>query len=277
METASGVTAHYGERDLTERVADALQAAGFGDGILAWDALAPLDQFHIRGAAATTELAERLAIPRGATLLDIGCGLGGPARHLAAVYGCTVTGIDLNQSFVDLATMLTRRTGLSSVVDTRQANALALPFPPGSFDLAWTQHVAMNIADRHGLYTGIRAVLKPGGRLAIYDATQGEGGPPHFPVPWARDPAFSVLLTPDAMRVAIEAAGFTILTWNDVTEPSVAWLAEQAKARAGGAKPPALGLPLVMGPEFGVMSANFGRNLKEQRVRLIQTIVQAPG
>ncbi len=277
MEAASGVTAHYGQHDLTDRVAEALQSAGMGEGILPWEALAPLDQFHIRGAAATTELAERLQLPPDASLLDIGCGLGGPARHLASVYGCSVTGIDLNQSFVDLAAMLTERTGLSKRVHLQQGDALALPFPPASFDFAWTQHVAMNIADRHGLYTGIRTVLKPGGRLAIYDATQGEGGAPHFPVPWARDPAYSVLLTPDAMRAAIEGAGFTILTWDDVTEPSAAWLAEQAKARAAGAKPPSLGLPLVMGPEFGVMSANFGRNLQERRVRLIQAVVQAPG
>jgi len=276
MQTTA-VTTHYGRADLTERVALALQEAGLGAGTLPWDALAPLDQFHIRGAAATTELAERLQIPAGATLLDIGCGLGGPARHLASVYGCTVTGIDLNQSFIDLAIMLTQRTGLSQQLYLQQADALALPFRSASFDLAWTQHVAMNIADRHGLYTGIRTVLKPGGRLAIYDATAGEGGAPHFPVPWARDPACSVLLTPDAMRAALETAGFTILTWHDVTEPSVAWLAEQAKARAAGVKPPALGLPLVMSPEFGVMSANFGRNLQERRVRLIQTIAQAPG
>jgi SAM-dependent methyltransferase len=277
MENASAVTDHYGRSDLTERVAEALRQAGLGDGILPWKALAPLDQFHVRGPAATAELAEHLQIPSGATVLDVGCGLGGPARHLASQYGCEVTGIDLNQSFVDLATMLTGRTGLSNLVHTQQANALALPFPPASFDLAWTQHVAMNIADRHGLYTGIRTVLKPGGRLAIYDATQGEAGSPHFPVPWARDPACSFLLTPDAMRAALETAGFTILTWNDVTEPSVAWLAEQAKVRAAGAKPPSLGLPLVMGPEFGAMSANFGRNLQERRVRLIQTVAQAPG
>jgi SAM-dependent methyltransferase len=276
MEVASGVTAHYGQRDLTEAVAAALQAAGLGDGILSWDALAPLDQFHIRGAAATADLAERLSIPPGASLLDIGCGLGGPARHLAALYGCTVNGIDLNQSFVDLATMLTQRTGLSQRVLTQQGDALALPFAPASFDLAWTQHVAMNIADRHTLYTGIRTVLKPGGRLAIYDATQGEGGPVHFPVPWARDPAFSFLLTPDAMRGALERAGFAVVSWNDVTETSVAWLADQLKARQAGAKPPSLGLPLVMGPEFGAMSANFGRNLHERRVRLIQAVVQAP-
>jgi SAM-dependent methyltransferase len=273
MDHATGVTAHYGTQDLTTCVADALRIAGLGDGMLPWDALVPLDQFHIRGAAATTQLAERLIIPQRATLLDIGCGLGGPARHLASRYGCTVKGIDLNQAFVDVANMLTQRTGLSDRVQIQQGDALALPFAPASFDLAWTQHVAMNIADRHALYTGIKRVLKPGGKLAIYDAVLGEGGPLHFPVPWARDPAFSFVITPDAMRAALEAAGFAITAWHDVTEASVAWLADQ-KTRP---MPPAFGLPLVMGEDFSALTANFARNLQERRARLIQAIVQAPG
>ena len=269
MDHTAGVTAHYGTQDLTARVADALRAAGLGEGTLPWDALAPLDQFHIRGAAATTQLAERLVIPQGATLLDIGCGLGGPARHLATRYGCTVTGIDLNQAFIDIATMLTDRTGLADRVHLQQGDALALPFAPASFDLAWTQHVAMNIADRGALYAGIKRVLKPGGKLAIYDAVQGEGGPLHYPVPWARDPRFSFVVTPDAMRTALETAGFTVIAWHDVTEASLAWLAEQ-KPRATP-----FGLKLVMGEDFPALTANFARNLQERRARLIQAIVQA--
>jgi len=268
------VADHYGTGDLIAPVQDALRLAGLGDGLIAWNALMPLDQFHVGGAAATADLAGRLGIEPGASLLDIGCGLGGPARHLAAVHGCSVIGIDLNRPFVDLATMLTARTGLSGQVRHMVGDATRLPFEPGRFDLAWTQHVAMNIADRHGLYAGVHAPLRPGGRFAIYDVVAGEGGTPYFPAPWARDPADSVLLTADATRDALEACGFTVLEWRDTTEAGIQWA--ETQAAAGRARPDhlkGLALPLVMGPGFAEMAANLGRNLRERRVRLLQAIV----
>lgn len=276
---------HYGTSDLVARVGDALRQAGLGDGPIAWDALAPLDQFHVGGAAATTALAARLRIEPGSSLLDIGCGLGGPARHLASVHGCSVTGIDLSRPFIDLATMLTERARLSHRVRHVAGDALHLPFEPGHFDLAWTQHVAMNIANRHGLYSGIYNVLRPGGRLAIYDVVAGDGGPGQFPgqfpvqfpVPWARDPADSFLKTAGATRAALEDSGFAILDWADVTDAAADW--SKAQAAAGQDRPDrlkALALPLVMGPGFPDMVANLGRALRERRVRLLQAVAERP-
>lgn len=271
------VVEHYGTSDLVARVEDALRQAGLGDGPIAWDALAPLDQFHVGGIAATTALAARLGIEPGSNLLDIGCGLGGPARHLASVHGCSVTGIDLSRPFIDLATMLTERAGLSHKVRHIAGDALHLPFEPGRFDLAWTQHVAMNIADRQGLYSGIYDILRPGGRLAIYDVVAGEGGAAQFPVPWARDAAGSFLLCADATRAVLEASGFAILEWADVTDAAAGWT--KAQAATGQDRPDrlkALVLPLVMGPGFPDMVANLGRNLRERRVRLLQAVAERP-
>lgn len=268
---------HYGTSDLVARVEDALQQAGLGDGLIAWDALAPLDQFHVGGIAATTALAARLGIEPGSRVLDVGCGLGGPARHLAFVHGCSVTGIDLSRPFIDLATMLTGRAGLSHRVRHVAGDALHLPFEPGRFDLAWTQHVAMNIADRRGLYSGIYDVLRPGGRLALYDVVAGDGGEVQFPVPWARDPADSFLVSADATRAALEASGFAIHEWADVTDAAAEWTKVQAAAsqdRPDRLK--ALALPLVMGPGFPDMVANLGRNLRERRVRLLQAVAERP-
>jgi ubiquinone/menaquinone biosynthesis C-methylase UbiE len=271
MVGSHGVIDHYGTTSLLRRVDEALRHAGLGDGRIEWAELAPLDQFHVRGLAATRELAEALGIDSGANLLDVGCGLGGPARFLAATYGCYVTGIDLSEPFVEAARMLTERSGLADKVSFLQADALDLPFADEFFDHAWTQHVAMNIADRAGFYAAIHRVLKPGGRLAIYDVVAGEGGPPTYPVPWARVPGISFLVTPEAMRNGLARAGFKELSWDDKTVACRAWADEVGAKRHSSPAP--FGIHTVMGPEFAEMAGNLERNLREGRIRIVQTIV----
>src|SRR5258708_35289284 len=220
------VVEHYGTGSLLARVEQSLQQAGLGEGMLNWSDLVPLDQFHVRGLAATRELTETLNIEAGAKLLDVGCGLGGPARFLAATSGCQVTGIDLSQSFVDVAEMLTRRFGLAEKVTFRRADALDLPFGDAIFPYVWTQHVAMNIADRTRFYAEIYRVLKPGGRLAVYDVVAGKGRPLTFPVPWARGPETNFLLTTDEMSETLGNAGFAEMSWTEKTQISLNWFAE---------------------------------------------------
>ncbi len=274
-DTPDPVLAHYGTDSLVDRVAQTLRQAGFGEGVIDWQALAPLDQFHVGGAAATASLAAKLGVTPGAGVLDVGCGLGGPSRHLAALHDCTVTGIDLSRPFVDVATMLTARTGQSDRVRHLVGDATDLPFEPETFGFAWSQHVAMNIADRQALYGGIHRVLRPGGRFALYDVVAGAAGPLHFPVPWARDPAASFLLAPDATRAILEAVGFTVLEWIDATSVGLEWF--QAQAAASRGRPDhhqPLALKLIMGDDFPAMTANLGQNLREGRARLLQAVLQ---
>lgn len=265
---------HYGTGELANRVREALQKAHGDTQTLNSAELAPLDQFHVRGLAATKEMADALGLRAGATVLDIGSGLGGSARFLAGNYGCHVTGIDVNESFIDVARMLTEYTALN--VTYQVMDALNLTFEDNTFDFAWTQHVAMNIRDRQLLYASIHRVLKPGGRFAMYDVTAGDKGPLAFPVPWARTPDISFLLTTQEMREALRDAGFAEISAVDRTASGIEWFDDQQALRPIGGALPSLGLHLVMGPEFPAMAANLGRNLKEGRAGLVQLIVEKP-
>jgi sarcosine/dimethylglycine N-methyltransferase len=265
-----GVRDHYRATGLTERLKTALTALGPEGQRLTPAQLAALDQFHTRGLAATAELAKLAGTTADMTVLDVGSGVGGPARFLAATYGCRVIGVDVSESFVDGARYLTERTGLSGQVSFETASALELPFDDGRFDVVLLQHVAMNIADRARLYREIRRVLKSGGRFATFDVVLN-GGEPHYPVPWARTPATSFLLTAAATREAIEPAGFRTLAWHDDTEAAKAWI---ALLRASG-PPPSPNLGVVMGPDFAQLAANLGRNLTEGRLGILTAVFEA--
>jgi ubiquinone/menaquinone biosynthesis C-methylase UbiE len=271
---AIDVDRHYGRGGLLDRLLAALREAGKDVEHLTIDDLAPVDEFHSRRRAATVELAKLLAPIPSDHVIDIGSGLGGPARYLAQTFSCRVSGVDLTAEFVAVATELTHRSGLAGQVDFRHGSALELAFPDASFELAWTQNVAMNIADRARFYGEIRRVLKPGGRLALQDVVQGPGGAVHFPVPWADAPTLSFLRSADATRALLEAAGFRVLRWDDNSAAAIAeTAAERARAAAQPGARPALGLHLVLGPSFAEKTRNGQRNLAEGRVQLINAVL----
>jgi len=260
---------HYRATGLIERLKAALRAFGPQDQRLTPGQLGALDQFHTRGLAATAELAKLAGITADMRVLDVGSGVGGPARYLAAAHGCRVTGVDLSAPFVEAARYLTERTGQSGLVSFETASALELPFEDGRFDVVLLQHVAMNIADRALLYRELRRVLKPGGRFATYDVVLNNGEP-HYPVPWARTPATSFLLTVAATREAIEQAGFRTLVAQDDSEAAKAWATQ---LRAGPLPSPNLGV--VMGPDFAQLGANLARNLLEGRLGILTAVFEA--
>jgi SAM-dependent methyltransferase len=265
-----GVRDHYRATGLTERLKTALTAFGPEDQLLTPQQLAALDHFHTRGLTATDELAKLAGITANISVLDVGSGVGGPARFLAAIYGCRVTGLDLSEPFVDAARYLTERTGQSERVSFETASALELPFDDGHFDVVLLQHVAMNISDRARLYRELRRVLKLSGRFAIYDVVLNSGDP-HYPLPWARTPATSFLLTAAATREVIEPAGFRTLAWRDDSEAANAWFAQ---LRASG-PPPSPNLGVVMGPDFVQLAANLGRNVTEGRLGILTAVFEA--
>jgi SAM-dependent methyltransferase len=269
------VETHYTSTELGEAILTALKAAGKDLDNLTPDDLAPIDEFHGGQRPATVQLAELVGFAGTEQVLDLGSGLGGPSRYLAWRYGCHVSGVDLTAEFVRVAELLTRLTGLVDKVDYRQGDALDLPFESQRFDIVWSQNAAMNIADRDRLYREMRRVLKRDGKLALQEVAAGPGGPPYYPVQWAREPSISFLYAQVATRAKLEAAGFRVVAWQDTTEPALQ--SATARARNAVGQPPALGTHLLLGGDWQAMFRNSGRNLAERRTELFNAALERVG
>lgn len=273
---ARAVTDHYARGALGPSILEALRAAGKDPAALRPDDLAPVDQFHIGGKAATLELARLAGLRAGDRVLDLGGGLGGPARTLARELGCRVTVVDVTEDYCRVGGMLTAGTGLSGRVDFVVASALDPPFGDGSFDVVWTQHSSMNIEDKDRLYAEARRVLRPGGRLALHELMTGRRIPVRFPVTWATGQSQSFLRPPAAVR-EILTGGFAELAWRDVTEPTLtAIMAPSPPHTERPAAPSPLGLHLLLGERYGEMQRNLVRNLSEGRVAIVQGVFERP-
>jgi sarcosine/dimethylglycine N-methyltransferase len=260
---------HWGRDGLGQAILDALAAAGKDLDALTVDEVAPADHFHGGGKLATDRLARLASPPAGSRVLDVGGGLGGPARTLAARHGCRVTVIDLTESYVWAGELLTERLRLGDRVSHRVGDALELPFPAGAFDMVWTQNSGMNIADKERLYAGFHRVLRPGGLLAFQEPMAGSTGPPLFPLMWARDASQTFLRSPDEMRALIEAAGFRVRVWDDVT-------VETSTSTPVSALPPYAIAKLVMGEALEAIMEAGQRNRDEGRMLLIQAVCDRP-
>ena len=267
------VTSHYARSAPQKAIWAALEKVEGKKGELTIDDLAPVDEYHIRGRAATEELVEGLDLDETARVLDIGCGLGGACRFVAATYGSTATGVDLSDEYCRIATALTQRVGLEDRVHIQQGNALSLPVDDAAYDVALSQHVQMNIADKRTYAREIARVLKPGGRLALYEICAGEQLSPHYPVPWADDASISFLAPPEELRAVLSEAGLDIVRWEDTTAKGLAWF-EQTLQKTQREGPPPLGLHLLMGTDAKAKMKNVVRNLAEDRITIVRAVAR---
>ncbi|NKX56222.1 class I SAM-dependent methyltransferase [Arthrobacter mobilis] len=248
MDVEAAVARHYGNPQLERIILDRLRAVGYDPDRLEAADLEALDHFHIGGADATRELARAAGIRPGAKVLDVGSGIGGPARMFAGEFGATVHGLDLTPSFVQVAVSLTRRTRQSHRVSFSIGSALRPGFGAAEFDVAMLLHVGMNIADKDSLFAQLHRVLKPGGRLVVYDIMRTGDGAIHYPMPWASHARTSFVGTAGEYLAALAAAGFAVRSERNRHGLAAAAL-ERVLERMdeGGGHP--LGPQLVIGPE----------------------------
>lgn len=254
MSVEHQVSTHYTSGALENRILDALCAAGKDLDNLCSQDLSVLDNLHIGGRQATEDLAASMDLEPGVHILDVGCGIGGPARHFAE-RGCSVTGIDLTDEFVQVAENLTRRVKLDGRAVFRQASALVMPFPEATFEAAYMIHVGMNIEDKAKLFREVARVLKPGSRFGIFDVMQRDDKAFDFPVPWALTPATSFMATLEEYSQFLNSAGFHILRQRDRQQFALEWT-EKMRAQAASSASPVHGVQVLMRDQMPIMVKN---------------------
>lgn len=267
----AGLATHYAARDIEKRILTAIRAAGLDpEKPLSPEDLGPLDHFHTGGLAASRELLELARVQSEHRVLDIGAGLGGAARLIAAAHGCQVACLEMSSDYCAGAVLLNRLTELEERIEVHQGSALDLPFPDASFDLVWMQNVGMNIADKPTLYAEIRRVLKPGGRYAFQEMAVGEADTAYFPLPWATDAADSYLVPADEMQSLLAGAGLAVELFEDTSEAHL----RRSMANATPAAPGQLGLGVFV-DDLGQKAGNARRSLEEGQVRLVRGVFRA--
>lgn len=269
------IARHYNSGQLLRRISEGCAALGLTPP-MSPDALAAVDEFHIGGRSATAPFVTALQLSAGSRVLDLGCGIGGPARHVAATTGAYVTGIDLTPEFVETGRALTDWTGLSDRVRLVEGSVLELPLEADTMDTAYMIHVGMNIADKTGIAREAARVLRPGGVFAIYDVMQVREGRMDYPAPWAASSDQSALASPETYEAALETAGFVVTGRIDRTAFARRFFADLAAAQGSGEGPPPLGLHLIMGDDTALKVRNMVHGIQAGLIAPIEIHARLP-
>ena len=276
MSAARDIEGHYSRGDLLDRLTRALVDDGVDPSHPSLDALAPYDQFHARGIEATREIANRLDVASTDRVLDVGSGIGGPARYVAQRFGCRVFGVDLTLEFCSVAQTLSRRLGLDGQVTFTCGTALALPFANACFEGAYSMNVSMNIEDKRGLYAELHRVLAPGACLILSEIARGPNEGLTFPTPWASDASTSFLSTPEETQHGLASAGFDVLDLRSVLDETLAFGARSRAMVERGEKPPHRAVMLIHGDIAKAAMANTARGLVEGQIVPIEVLARKP-
>ena len=275
MTTETRVAEHYTRGKLEEAVLRAITQSGKDASRLEFADLATMDEFHVGGLEATKSVADHMELHGGLRLLDVGSGIGGPARYFAAEHNCSVVGIDLTEEFVQVASSLTRIVKLEHLAEFRHASALEIPFASETFDRAYMMHVGMNIADKAGVFREVRRVLKNDGIFAVFDIVRtGVNGSLRYPLPWAMTGETSFVSEIKDYREALERAGFRIGQEHNRREFAIDFLKKSMSRMASGG-PPVLGIQLLMGDQTQEILKNVLTLMEENVLEPVELYAHA--
>ncbi len=275
MTDAQSISDHWAKGDVFAKILEAMQSVGIDPETVTIEQLSPVDHFHARGFPATVELADTLPIEAGQHLIDIGCGIGGPARYFAQRFGCKVDGLDITEPFVNAGNQLSQLVGMQEQVKIVQGDGQKLPYADERFDGGYAQHVTMNVPDRAAFFNEACRVLKPGAFFALTEHGLGEVGEPYHPVPWSEDGNGAYLMRPTETVAMLESAGFADIA---VTDSGEKYLQGYLKAMelADKGEVPIFGVHILLGKLAPQIVRNAARNIEERRTQPVQIVCHKP-
>lgn len=267
------VADHYARGDLVAAIREGLARIGKTETTVTAEDLAPADEFHIGGRAATRDMAQQLDLTERDCVLDVGCGLGGPARQIAAHYGCRVAGIDLTRDYIEAGNVLSEWLQLRDHVSLQEGDALSLPFADGFFSAGYMLHVGMNIADKDALFAEVARVLRSGALFAIYDVMRTGEGALSYPLPWSSMAATNAIASPTHYRDALSAVGFEIVSERNCRDVALEYFAQQ-RAQVAAAGLAALGVHILLGARRPETVHNMSEAIMAGRIAPVEIVVR---
>lgn len=271
MTNQSGITSHYHRSNLFEAITDALEQHSPAEQPITADRLKGVDEFHTGGIVATEHLLAQLDIEPTTRVVDIGCGIGGAARHISINTGAKVTGIDLTPEYIDTAQSLSRLVGLGNNTEFVTGSALDLPVNSDSFELATLLHVGMNIKDKQALFKETARVLVKRGTFALFEVMQTAPGALNYPLPWATLAEQSFVASRNAYAKAAGQAGFELIYENNRKEFAVEFF-NKLFASKPSTTPTALNLQLLMGPDTPIKLKNYAALINNGQLAPVEMI-----
>jgi ubiquinone/menaquinone biosynthesis C-methylase UbiE len=264
MGNKKDIEAFWTRGDIHSRIHLAMTKANLIDKKLEIEELFSIDQYHARGIAATFDLAKRMPIKKNQSILDIGCGLGGPARYYAKEFQCIITGIDITPSFIEIGNEFNKITSMSNKVKLKIGDGEILDFKNEIFDGAYSLHVTMNISDRKKFFSEAFRVLKKGSFFAFTEHGLGAEGNPIFPLPWADTEEMSYLMPLEQTILLLKEIGFSNIEIIETGEKYISGYEKLTKSSSEKNKP-ILGIHVIGGESMQARSVNSMKSIRENR------------